>query len=120
MNPVGRAGIILVFFSLLAIGASWHYWVNAMAEMKAESARAHARLEQTVRECNAAIAAANQALEAREAIYEQAAKRMADLEQALSDADSLLIPDSLRIWYAGPGGIAAGEPAGSHSPAPAQ
>lgn len=100
MNGVTRAGIVLVFAALLAVAGSWHYWLNAMAEMKAESAAAHAKMEAALTECHAAIAAAGQALKAREIVNEKYLARLDELSKALGGADDMPLPDSLREFLA--------------------
>lgn len=102
MNPLTRAGILLVFISLAAIGASWHYWLNSMAAMRAESQLAHTRLEATLNECQAAVAAANSALRAREIIHAQTEAKFAQLAGCLGPADSIPVPDSLRSFFQSP------------------
>lgn len=99
MSSPTRAAGILLLLTLAAIGASWHYWMRSMSAMRAESSAAHAKLEATLAQCQAAADAANQSLKAREFVHAQTQARLQDLASCLGNADSIAMPDSLRGFF---------------------
>ena len=121
MAPITRAGIILVFGAIISMGVSWMAQLEANARLKLEIGQVHERFEAMSREHERALAAAGEALAARDEIRELYRKRSRDAENAIEacgDFGGQLLPEPLRLFLenacASP---AASEPDGGHSPA---
>ncbi len=118
MSPVTRAAALLVFLSLAAIGAGCYWMLQTSADIRAEAALAHARLNDTLSDCQAALHAVNLAIAQREEVYARHAKHLAELDAALADADAYCIPRSLREFYARHASPDAAPTAGASRPDP--
>lgn len=102
MAPVTRAGLVLVFAAVFAIGASWLMWASATAELEERSNALTQKISEMSREHEAAMQAASEALKARDEITAAQRERGKELEAILEGVcpfADMPLPDSLRLWY---------------------